>query len=61
MTRLERIEAARDKAAQLVALHGEQFLPFFIRAEELVHQEREGQSALDRALEIARKARVGNA
>lgn len=52
--RIEDVEAAYKKAAQLVENFGEEFLPAFLRAEKLMEEARMNQSAAERARRIAR-------
>lgn len=49
----ERIEAALAVAAQLVALHGERFLPVFLRLEAEAESIAGRNSALERALSMS--------
>ena len=49
----ERLERALVTAAELVALHGDAYAPFFERIEEELHSIRRRSSAADRARAFA--------
>ncbi|MCG7492409.1 hypothetical protein [Thalassobius sp. Cn5-15] len=51
---LRDFEEAHEKAAQLVAIHGERFVPAFLEAERRLEIAKSSQCAITRAREIAR-------
>ncbi|WP_416368605.1 hypothetical protein [Tritonibacter mobilis] len=53
MLNYDDIKAARNKAAQLVANFGDEFLPAFLRAEALLKAAERNQTASERARQIA--------
>jgi hypothetical protein len=57
MTDLEFYTKALAGAAELVAKYGEEFLPAFVCMEQKVEEARSQNTAMNRALEIARGAK----
>lgn len=53
MPDIELIREAYAKSAQLVANFGDEFLPAFLRAEKMLKEAEEGQSAIARAKQVA--------
>jgi hypothetical protein len=53
---LDQITKAHRKCALLVAAHGDEFLPAFLRMEAALDQAKQGESAIERARRIAAEA-----
>ena len=55
------LEQARNKIARIVAEHGEQYLPIFIRLENEYQKQQQFKEQLKKALQIGTKNATRNA
>ncbi|AUR04274.1 hypothetical protein PhaeoP72_02313 [Phaeobacter inhibens] len=55
MQPIENLQMAYEKAAKLVELWGEEFVPTFLRAERMLEDALRGQNAVERARKVARR------